>query len=327
MSKRAIIWLIITVIILAGSTVLCALRWDVWFVMPTEPEWRGDTLSTRFVTFNDDTTYACQYADTLSMVVLGDVHNTLTTSDYLQIAALSPDMQCYAQLGDFVDREQFYYKQLLKHQLAGTPFDSLPVLVCPGNHEYIKGINKQLPDSWYRSFPLPQNGPSYGLGSTYYVDFRNMRFIAIDTEDPLLISDHTRLNAWAKNAIRSACQPWVVVMMHRPVFSTRKGRANPTVWLTLVHALRGADVIFSGHEHTYARRGRTLQNDHEPHEPVWLGITSTTRAKKPKTHSRMDTVMAGGPFFEQMHVTRHELTIRTCRLDAACIDSVSLYKR
>lgn len=327
MSKRAIIWLIITVIILTGGAILCALRWDVWFSMPAEPEWRGDTLSTRFVTFNDDTTYACQYADTLSMVVLGDVHNTLNTSDYQQIAALSPDMQCYAQLGDFVEREQTYYKQLLKHQLAGTIFDSLPILVCPGNHEYVKGINKQLPDSWYQSFPMPQNGPSFGLGSTYYVDFRNMRFIAIDTEDPFLISDHTRLNAWVKNTISSACQPWVVVMMHRPVYSSREGRANPTVWLTLVHALKGADVIFSGHEHTYARRGRKIQSDHEPHEPVWLGITSTSRAKKPKERSRMDTVMAGGPFFEQMHVTRHELTIRTYQLDATCIDSIALYKR
>ena len=327
MNRRTIIWLILVVIILTGSTILCVLRWDAWFVIPPEPEWRGDTLSTRFVTFNDDTVYTCQQTDTLSMVVLGDVHNTLNTSDYLQIAALCPDMQCYAQLGDFVDREQFYYKQWLEHQLAGTPFDSLPMMTCPGNHEYLKGINKQLPDSWYKSFPMPQNGPAYGLGSTYYVDFRDLRFIAIDTEDPFILSDHTRLNTWVKNTISSACQPWVVVMMHRPVFSTRKGRVNPTVWLSLVHALKGADVIFSGHDHTYARRGRTLQNDDEPHEPVWLGISSTSHSRTPKQRSRMDTVMAGGPFFEQMHVTRHELTIRSCQLDGTCIDSIALYKR
>ena len=82
------------------------------------------------------------------MVVLGDVHNTLQQSDYMRIAEQCPEMQCYAQLGDFVEREQFYYKQLLAHQLIGTPFDSLPMMACPGNHEYMKGINKQLPDSW-----------------------------------------------------------------------------------------------------------------------------------------------------------------------------------
>ena len=296
-------------------------------MMPPEPEWRGDTLRTRFVTFNDDTAYPCQQSDTLRMVVLGDVHNTLRQSDYLRIAELSTDMQCYAQLGDFVEREQFYYKQLLAHQLLNTPFDTLPIMACPGNHEYIKGINKQLPDSWYASFPLPHNGPEYSLGSTYYVDFKNLRFIAIDTEDPFLLSDHTRLNTWAKDVIRSACQPWVVVMMHRPVYASRKGRMNPTVWMTLAHALKGADVIFSGHDHTYARRGRTIQNDDAPHEPVWLGISSTTRAKTPRDYHRLDTIIAGGAFFEQMCVTRHELTIRTCQLDGTCIDSIALFKR
>ncbi len=129
MKLRTIIWLIVAVLILTGSTILCALRWDVWFTMPAEPEWTGgDTLSTRFVTFRDDTTYACQYADTLSMVVLGDVHNTLNRSDYMQIAALSPEMQCYAQLGDFVEREQFYYKQMLM-PCARSP--ALRLTRCP----------------------------------------------------------------------------------------------------------------------------------------------------------------------------------------------------
>ena len=327
MRLRTIIWLIIAVLILTGSAILCTLRWDAWFTMPPEPEWQGDTLSTRFVTFHSDTIYACQLTDTLSMVVLGDVHNTLEQTDYMQIAALSPNMQCYAQLGDWVDREQFYYKQLLMHQLAGTPFDSLPVLACPGNHEYTKGLNRQLPDSWFDSFAMPQNGPKDGLGTTYYVDFRNLRFIAIDTEDSQYLYDFTRLNTWVKNAISSACQPWVVVIMHRPVFSSRKGRANPSVWLSLANALRGADVIFSGHDHTYARRGSTFQDYDVTHEPLWLGISSTTHARTPKNRSRMDTIAAGGPFFEQMSITRHELTIRSCLLDGTCIDSVKLVKR
>lgn len=327
MRIRTIIWLIIAVLILAGSTILCALRWDVWFTTPPEPAWNGDTLSTRFVTFNDSTTYTCQTTDSVTMVVLGDVHNTLTHNDYLQIAALNPQMQCYAQLGDFVEREQFYYKQLLMRELNGTPFTSLPILACPGNHEYSKGINRRLPDSWFASFPMPLNGPEDGLGTTYYVDFRNLRFIAIDTEDSQLLSDFTRLNAWVKQTISTAWQPWVVVMMHRPVFASRKGRMNPTVWMSLAYALQEADVIFSGHDHTYARRGDGLAEDGETHEPVWIGMTSTTHARTPKTRSRMDTIVAGGPFYGQLQVSRHELSLRTCTLDGTCIDSVKLVER
>ena len=327
MRRRTIIWLIVAAIILAGSTVLCALRWNAWFVTPPEPLWTGDTLSTRFVTFRDDTTYVCQTTDTLTMVILGDVHNTLTRADYLRIAKQCPDMQCYAQLGDFVEREQFYYKQLLQRELQGTPFTMLPIMACPGNHEYGKAPHRQLPESWFESFTLPQNGPKDGLGSTYYVDFRNMRFISIDTEDPQLLSDYTRLNTWVKLTISSACQPWVVVMMHRPVFSSRKGRTNPMVWLSMVYALQDADVIFSGHDHTYARRGKVLQNSDEAHEPVWIGTTSTTKARTPKSHSRMDTIVTGGPYYEQMRVTRHELLIRSNALDGTCIDSIALYKK
>ena len=327
MNKRAVIWLIIAVLILAASTVLCALRWDVWFVTPPEPEWTGDTLSTRFNTFNDGVTYPCQSADTLTMVVLGDVHNTLTHSDYLQIADQCPDMQCYAQLGDFVEREQLYYKQMLMRELLGTPFAVMPILACPGNHEYTKGLNRQLPESWYESFPMPQNGPSYGKGSTYYVDFRNLRFIVIDTEDPLILSDFTRLNTWVRQTISTACQPWIVVAMHRPVYASRKGRMNPTVWLSLVYALQEADVIFSGHDHTYARRGDGVHEDGVSHEPVWIGLTSTTRARTPKTRSQMDTIIAGGPYYEQLRVTRHELDICSRALDASCIDSLTLFKK
>lgn len=317
----------VLVTILTGGTILCALRWNVWFSIPEEPEWEGDTLPMQFVTFRDDTVHDCQYADTLSMIVLGDVHNTLQPLDYLSIAALHPNMQCYAQLGDFVEREQFYYKQQLKHQLHATPFDSLPVMACPGNHEYTKGVNRQLSDSWYQSFPMPKNGPAFGIGSTYFVDFRNMRFIAIDTEDPQLLSDYTRLNTWAKYAVSSAWQPWVVVMMHRPVYASRKGRLNPLVWLSMVQALQGADVIFSGHDHTYARRGKDVQRDDEQHEPVWIGVSSTTHARRPKKYSRMDTIVQGGPFYEYMRVTEHELTIRSCQIDGCCVDSIALYKR
>ena len=313
--------------ILTGSIILCTLRWNAWFVMPSEPEWTGDTLPMHFTTFHDGILYDCQTTDTLAMVILGDVHNTLEQADYRHIARQCPDMQCFAQLGDFVEREQFYYKQQLRHQLIGTPFDSVPVIVCPGNHEYTKGVHRQLPESWHQSFLLPDNGPAFGNGTTYYVDFRNMRFVVIDTEDPQLLSDYTRLNTWVKNTISSALQPWVVVMMHRPVYASRQGRANPLIWLSMAHALRKADIIFSGHDHTYARRGMTIQEDDRAHEPVWIGVSSTTRARTPKNRSRMDTIVQGGPFYEYLRVTEHELKIYSNPIDSACIDSIVLRKR
>lgn len=327
MSKRTIIWLILAVGILAGSILTCALRWDAWFTMPAEPEWPNDTLDIRILTFNDDTVLPCQYADTLTMVVLGDVHNTLEQSDYRRIAEQCPGIQCYAQVGDFVEREQFYYRQLLQRQLDSTLFDSLPLLACPGNHEYTKALHDKPDATWEQTYRLPSNGPPGRGNESYYVDFKNMRFIVIDTQAAFMLSDYTRLNAWVKSTINAACQPWVVVMMHKPVFSSREGRANPMINITFSYALSSADVIFSGHDHTYARRGAAIQDEHEAHKPVWITTSSTTHARTPKKKSVHDTIISGGPFYEYMCVDEHTLTIRSCMLDGTVIDSVYLVKR
>jgi len=41
----------------------------------------------------------------------------------------------------------------------------------------------------------------------------------------------------------------------------------------------------------------------------------------------MDTIVAGGPFYERLQVTRHALTVHSCELDGNCIDSIRLYKK
>ena len=295
--------------------------------MPEEPAWEGDTLSMRVLTFDGETMLPCQYDDTLTMVVLGDVHNTLEQSDYRRIAEQCPGIQCYAQTGDFVEREQFYYRQLLQQQLDSTLFDSIPLLACAGNHEYTKELRNKPDLTWGQAYRLPDNGPAGCKCASYFIDFRHVRFVVIDTEAPFLLSDYTRLNAWAKSVIRSACQQWVVVMMHRPVFASRKGRTNPMINITLGYALNDADVIFSGHDHTYARKGKALQDEHEMHKPVWITTSSTTYARTPKERSVHDTIVSGGSFYEYMRIDEHTLTIQSCMLDGTVVDSIHLVKR
>lgn len=317
--RRHLGWIVCCISLLAGGVTLCAIRWKAWFSIPTEPEWRSKTLRTQYITFSSDTTFACQWTDTLSIAVLGDVHNSLLHSDYEQIAEVCSPLMAYAQVGDFVDREQFYYKQLLRYELKGTLFDSVPVMTCPGNHEYTKGLTRHLPQSWYESYTYPDNGPTRFIGSTYYVDFKNLRFIALDTEGLQRLSDYTRVNTWVKDVIRSAYQPWVVVMMHKPVYASRRGRSNPLIRLTFSHALDGADIVFSGHDHTYARR------QHKD-EPVWIGLSSTIHARRAKRHSLCDTIVEGGPFFGHLTVTNDNLSLYTYTLDEQCVDSVVLTK-
>ena len=154
-------WILISLflLLLIGGGALCAIRWQAWFGNPAEPQWTADTLDYHFYTFAADSLPGfvqtkdgwqdTQSPDTLRILLLGDVHNSLSRADYDTLAARNPHLDCYAQLGDYIERGYFYYFQQLYHELSGSAFDSLPVLSCPGNHEYHKGLRRTLTPLWY----------------------------------------------------------------------------------------------------------------------------------------------------------------------------------
>ena len=268
MSKSRKAAYIILLLLLTGGIVLCVVRWKAWFANPEEPLWEGDTIAYRFHTFGEETLdgfakYEGAHSvvwqdlhepDTLMFLLLGDVHNGIDSAHWAALAQRHPHLDFYAQLGDFIERGYFYYEQQLVSELEGTLFEQLPIVCTPGNHEYRKGVVKRLPDLWYSAFPQPQNGPYRFLGTTFYVDFPDLRLIAIDTNGLQRLSDYTIVNTWVRKALQEAGDRFTVVMMHHPVYSASSGRQNPFVNLTFRRVLQDADIVFAGHDHNYARR-------------------------------------------------------------------------
>ncbi len=268
MSKSRKAAYIILLLLLTGGIVLCVVRWKAWFANPEEPLWEGDTIAYRFHTFGEETLdgfakYEGAHSvvwqdlhepDTLMFLLLGDVHNGIDSAHWAALAQRHPHLDFYAQLGDFIERGYFYYEQQLVSELEGTLFEQLPIVCTPGNHEYRKGVVKRLPDLWYSAFPQPQNGPYRFLGTTFYVDFPDLRLIAIDTNGLQRLSDYTIVNTWVRKALQEAGDRFTVVMMHHPVYSASSRRQNPLVYLTFRRVLQDADIVFAGHDHNYARR-------------------------------------------------------------------------
>lgn len=257
-------WIILILVLLTAGATICAIRWQAWFGMPEEPEWTGDTISYRFYCFGDDSVPGftltdsgwqdIRYPDTLDILLLGDVHSQLTKEDYDTLSCRLPNIDFYAQLGDWLERGYPYYEQQLYHALEGTRLADLPVATCPGNHEYGKGLHASLSPVWAGMFRHPQNGPLEMTGTTYYIDFPGLRFIVIDTQRLRLIRHFTRLNAWLTQVLQDAGDRYTVVMMHHPVYSNTKGRVNAGVYLSCLTPLKKADLVFSGHDHQYARQ-------------------------------------------------------------------------
>jgi len=293
---RKTLKIIIPTLLLAAGVTVCVIRWQAWFGMPDEPQWTGDTLSYVFPTFVQDsvpgfvrTAEGWQDTitpDTLNLLVLGDVHNCLQHDDYDTLAARVPQADAVIQVGDWLDRGYFYYHQLLLREWTKSALMGLPVINCPGNHEYNKSLKRELAPQWNEWFP--QTNSSTVPGIFYYVDFPQARFIVLDTNPLVRLVYMTRAITWLRGAINSADGRFVIVVMHHPVLSAGKGRFNPAVYASFRLILQEADLVLAGHDHSYMRSmpfvvlntaGKTkeqkekLSAEHLTTEPVYSLIT------------------------------------------------------
>jgi 3',5'-cyclic AMP phosphodiesterase CpdA len=240
-----------------------------------------------------------------------------------------PDIQFWAQMGDWMERPYLCYEQMMYKSLLGTRLDSLPVIATPGNHEYLKGVVKTLPNHWKTIFPNPLNGPARFLGTTYYVDFPYMRVIVIDTDGLHRVSDYTQVAFWLKNTLRDAGKKFTVVMMHHPVYSTAEGRNNPLVWLAFHSAMREADVVFAGHDHNYARRTEYYKARFwKKEEPtIFIGTNASTKKYPVKENHTYEASYVDGPVYEYIFVTPTALNISTYNLYSGdVIDEVEIIR-
>ena len=261
---RKWIKIVIPCLLLAGGAVLCVLRWQAWFGMPDEPQWTGATRTYTFPTFAQDSVPGFVWTpqgwqdtvrpQTLDILVLGDIHNNLKQADYDTLAARVPNADLIIQVGDWLHRGQNYYRQQLLREWEGTRLCGLPIINCPGNHEYSKGIHKTLSPIWSETFPQPDNGPVGVPGKSYYIDFPTVRLIAMDTNPLSRLVYVTRTLTWLRETMNSAGDRYIVVIMHHPVFAAAKGRFNAHIYAAFRYALGQADLVIAGHDHSYMRR-------------------------------------------------------------------------
>lgn len=242
-------------LLLVGIAVLCIVRWQAWFGMPEEPFWAEPTIDYTFPEITPLQSSIINDSDScLTLLVLGDIHNNLTAEDYNAIAAREPEIDAIMQVGDWLQRGQNYYYQSLLREWTQCDLYGTPVIACPGNHEYSKGLNKTLSPVWENAFPHPHNGPVNVPGASYYIDLPQVRFIVIDT-NPLIRMPHlTRTLTWLRSLMKTADDRFVVVLMHHPVLSPGKGRFNPLEYSFFRYALSQTDLVLAGHDHSYMRR-------------------------------------------------------------------------
>lgn len=117
----------------------------------------------------------------------------------------------------------------------------------------VRGNHEELAPYYFKTFGLKD------WMSWYSVDRYGIHFTVVDSESPLWKG--TYQYSWIKNDLKKASSSdktkFIVVLLHRPVYSTGKHgtRDAPVVAEALVPLFEkyGVDVIFTGHDHQYER--------------------------------------------------------------------------
>ena len=230
--------------------------------------------------------------------VLSDIHGNLRRFNSVMEQINLKQSDTLYILGDVIDR----YPDGIKILQKIMKMKNAQMLL--GNHEYMKGIVRHLPEMWTEWFSNPLNGPDRFKGSTYYVDFENLRFIVIDTNGLQRLSDYTTVLTWLNRTLCEAGSRYTVVMMHHPVLSGAVGRQNMVIKVAFYDALNKADIVFSGHDHNYTRR------------LPFIGTNSAKKFYLSKVNHKDTRICSGKQLYNVLTLCNDTLTIETFLMDS-----------
>ena len=118
-----------------------------------------------------------------------------------------------------------------------------------------------------RFFPSLGNHDWHSIGAQPYLDYFTLpgneryydftwgpvHFYALDSDsrEPDGVGRSSQQAVWLQNQLASSTSPWDIVYFHHPPYSS--GMHGDVDWMQWPFAEWGADVVLSGHDHTYER--------------------------------------------------------------------------
>jgi len=167
----------------------------------------------------------------------------------------APDANFWHIAGDIVNRGGSDNEWDELFEAFGWVSRITPLMLLPGNHEYVKvevdgkQVRKLTP-LWRPQFTMPENGP-LGLEETvYYLDYQGVRFVMLNGNEKL-----NEQAKWLDETLAENTNQWTIVAIHQPLYSTAKNRDNPHLRERFIPIFDkyGVDLVLQGHDHSYGR--------------------------------------------------------------------------
>lgn len=272
-------------------------------------------------------------SETYSFLYLGDPQNDIRSqwSRVIRKAySHNPSAAFILYAGDLINRAGRDLEWQEWFDAGSYLLATVPQAMTPGNHDY---RNRVLDPHWEYQFTSPGNGPEPLKHTCYFVDYRDLRIISIDTavDSELRAEDGVSLalqTAWLDSILRNTTQKWIVFTTHLPIYSPKESRDNHHIRSKFQPILEkyGVDLVLTGHDHTYAR-GRASDNpNHKIPIPYVVSVSG------PKVYEVGDKawIEKGGSniqLYQEVTIRGNRLSFEAYTADGVLFDRFELKKR
>lgn len=237
--------------------------------------------------------------------------------------AASADFVLHA--GDLINHSRNEHEWAEWFEAGDYLMASKPQFAVPGNHEYVKdddGEKQGLTPSWSLQFKYPQNGQEEVKHSSYFFDYKNCRFVFLNTNEAL-----KEQGEWLESILKENKQKWTIVMFHHPVIAATKDRENTGLikyWKPVLERYK-VDLVLQGHDHAYGR-GRIPDIDGNRTGPVYVVSVAGRKSYELGNFSWMEVKAQDTQTFQVIDVTDNAIDYKAYTLDDQLLDSFSIVK-
>ena len=208
-------------------------------------------------------------------------------------------------------------------------FGTVPQVLTPGNHDY-NDLN--IDPHWKYQFTQPGNGPEVVKGTCFFVDYKNLKVISIDSAVESELEDENgralqSQKLWLDSILTVNTKKWVVLTTHLPFYSTKDTRDNPQMRKHFQPLLEkyGVDLVLTGHDHSY---GRGIVSDNKNIKPSIVYVVSVSGPKMYEAGNKEWMQFKGGhsQLFQEITIEENKLNYKTYTAEGELFDQFSLIK-
>lgn len=227
--------------------------------------------------------------------------------------------------GDLIERPTDQYWRLT-HKILDSVKKEYPILSVPGNHEYLKGVQRVLEGRFPLTFKyFEKNMNEYGENALYTFVQGDARFYFLDSNRDFW--NYFQQRKWLKEQLSKSLQKWNVVVLHHPLFSVRGKFRNlmQRIFFNDVLEEYSVDVVLQGHEHVYARFS-VEEEDGQMKSPLRIVSYASQKIYNMSFVGDVSKWGTGERFYQKLTFSEDTLNLKTYAMGKELYDEVSIVK-